>query len=64
MPKYHCWPLRRLLHLRVALALGALGRAGRGNQRRIHDGARAQAKALGLQMRADRFENASPNSCR
>mmetsp|Transcript_53128 Transcript_53128/g.124272 ORF Transcript_53128/g.124272 Transcript_53128/m.124272 type:complete len:381 (+) Transcript_53128:1249-2391(+) len=42
-----------LAHLRVALTLGVLGRARRGDQRRIHRGAAAQHQALVLQQVGD-----------
>ena len=49
--------LLRLAHLRVALALGVLGRTGRGNQCGIHQRAGLEHEPLRGQMGVDRGEN-------
>jgi hypothetical protein len=57
-PKYHCLPfLVWLVHLRVALAARILGRRGRMQDGRIHDRARLDADALGLQMQVHRIQH-------
>lgn len=57
MPKNHCWPLLALVHLRIALAAGVLGRARRRNQRGIDHRAAAQHQALGAQQQVDCRQN-------
>jgi hypothetical protein len=48
--------LLRLVHVGVALALGVLRRAGRSDDRGVHDGARAHQQALLGQVRVDLVE--------
>ncbi len=52
--------LARLLHLGVALPIGVLGRARRGDDGGIHDGARAQLEPTLLQDAADHGEDGLP----
>src|ERR1017187_10883960 len=49
-------PLPGLMHLRVALPAGVLGRGRRMDNGRIHDCAGRDADALGLQMYVHRSE--------
>ena len=46
IPKYHCLPLPRLLHLRIARLRRILRRARRRDDRRIDDRARLEQQAL------------------
>jgi hypothetical protein len=48
--------LHRLVHCGIALASGVLGRAGRRDDRRVHDGATADSEAVFSQMCVDFFE--------
>lgn len=50
-----------LLHLRVALAVGVLGRAGRSNQRGVHNRARAQQQAVRTQDVVDEAQHVRRN---
>jgi hypothetical protein len=48
--------LHHLVHCGIALASGVLGRAGRRDDRRVHDGATADFEAVFSQMCVDFFE--------
>ena len=55
-PEVPLFTLLGLVHLGIALALGVLGRTGRGNDGRVHDGARRQPQPALEQDAADFLE--------